>query len=167
MSPTPDPTIDEIRGILAEMARCVATDPEPTLDPVVCAGLRRAVDELERFIPGLDAVPDPEGARHMVSASGNALLAGHPKVALARALRGLSYAPHHPELHYLAASACFEMAAASEAVMLLAHALWIHPGHEKARRELEALSAFDPAEDWRDLGDDGSFDETGGLDRAA
>ena len=166
MSPTPGPTIEEIRDILAEMARCVATDPEPTLDPVVRAGLRRAVDELERFIPGLDEAPDAEGARHMVSAAGNALLAGRARIALARSLRGLSYAPHHPELHYLAASACFELGAVSEAVMLLAHALWIHPGHEKARRELETLSAFDPAEDWRDLGDDGP-NEAGGLDRAA
>ncbi len=147
MSATPSPTIEEIRSILADMARCVAADEDPTLDPVIRAGIRRAVDELERFIPGLDPAPDAEGARHMVAAARNALLAGRPRIALARALRGLSYAPHHPELHYLAASSCFELAAASEAVSLLAHVLWIHPGHEKARRELETLSVFGPGEE--------------------
>jgi hypothetical protein len=92
--------MEEIRSILADMARCVASDEDPTLDPVIRAGIRRAVDELERFIPGLDPVPDAEGARHMVSAAKNALLAGRPRVALSRSLRGLSYAPHDPELHY-------------------------------------------------------------------
>jgi hypothetical protein len=167
MSTKPGPTLDEIRNILLDLARCVAATEEPMLDPVIRAGIRRAVDELERFIPGLDAPPDPEGARHMVSAAGNALLAGRARIALSRALRGLSYSPHHPELYYLAASACFELASASEAVSLLAHTLWIHPGHEKARRELEALSAFGPTEDWRDLGEDGPLDESGGFDRAA
>jgi hypothetical protein len=164
MSATPGPTIDEIRSILADMARCVAADQDPTLDPVIRAGIRRAVDELERFIPGLDPTPDAEGARHMVSAAGNALLAGHPRTALARALRGLSYAPHHPELHYLAASSCFELAAASEAVSLLAHTLWIHPGHEKARRELETLSVFGSGEE-PNPGDETSDQDD--LDRAA
>src|SRR5438876_807761 len=63
MSATPSPTIEEIRSILADMARCVAADQDPTLDPVIRAGIRRAVDELERFIPGLDPTPDPERAR--------------------------------------------------------------------------------------------------------
>lgn len=166
MPTSPEPTIEQIRSILADMARCVAADEAPMLDPVVRAGIRRAVDELERFIPGLDPTPDPEGARHMVSAAGNALLAGRARIALARALRGLSYAPHHPELHYLAASACFELAAASEAIALLSHALWIHPGHEKARRELETLSALDASDDWRELGD-GDLTDDGDLDRAA
>jgi hypothetical protein len=120
VSTTPGPTIDEIRTVLADLARCAATDEDPTLDPVIRAGIRRAVDELERFIPGLDPPADPEGARHMVSAAGNALLAGRPRIALARALRGMSYSPHHPELHYLAASACFELAATREAISLLA-----------------------------------------------
>ena len=167
MSTTPGPTLDEIRRILIDLARQVVATEDSTLDPVIRAGIRRAVDELERFIPGLDTPPDPEGARHMVSATGNALLAGRARIALSRALRGLSYAPHHPELHYLAASACFELASAGEAVSLLAHTLWINPGHEKARRELEALSAFGPADDWRDLGEDGPTDEAGGLDWAA
>lgn len=162
MSGTARPTMEEIRSILADMARCVASDEDPTLDPVIRAGIRRAVDELERFIPGLEPVPDAEGARHMVSAAGNALLAGRPRVALARALRGLSYAPHHPELHYLAASSCFELAAASEAISLLAHALWIHPGHEKARRELDTLSVFGSGEE-AGFGDNPDQDE----DRAA
>jgi hypothetical protein len=166
MSSTPEPTIDEIRSILADMARCIASDEEPTLDPVVRAGIRRAVDELERFIPGLDPVPDAEGARHMVSAAGNALLAGRPRIALARSLRGLSYSPHHPELHYLAASACFELAAASEAISLLAHTLWINPGHEKARSELDTLSTLGPMEEWRELSE-GDLRDDGGLDRAA
>ena len=162
---TPGPTLEEIRSILADMARCVVADEEPTLDPVIRAGIRRAVDELERFIPGLDPAPDAEGARHMVSAAGNALLAGRSRVALARALRGLSYAPHHPELHYLAASACFELAAASEAISLLVHTLWIHPGHEKARRELETLSVYGPGEE-PSLGEPGPVDPED-LDRAA
>src|SRR5262245_7738191 len=164
MSSTPGPTIEEIRSILADMARCVAADEDPTLDPVIRAGIRRAVDELEQFIPGRDPATDAEGARHMVSAAGNALLAGRARIALARALRGLSYAPHHPELHYLAASACFEMAAPSEAISLLAHTLWIHPGHEKARRELDTLSVFGTGDE-TGLGELGPNDDD--LDRAA
>jgi len=166
VSTTPGPTIEEIRTVLADLARCAATDEDPMLDPVIRAGVRRAVDELERFIPGLDTPPDPEGARHMVSAAGNALLAGRPRIALARALRGMSYSPHHPELHYLAASACFELAATREAIALLSHTLWIHPGHEKARRELEALSAFDGGDDFP-RPDAGPSDESGDVDRAA
>jgi len=57
MSGTTRPSMEEIRSILADMARCVASDEDPTLDPVIRAGIRRAVDELERFIPGLDPVP--------------------------------------------------------------------------------------------------------------
>jgi hypothetical protein len=109
---------------------------------VTRGGIQRTLVELRRFIPGLDPAPDPAAAEHLAAAAAASLLQGCPRIALGRALRGLTFAPHHAELHYLAASACFELAAASEALALLAHAAWINPGHERARRELEALAAF-------------------------
>ena len=62
--------------------------------------------------------------------------------ALSRALRGLSFSPHHPGLYYVAATACFEYGAVEDAIRLLRHTLWIHPGHAAARRDLESLSAY-------------------------
>jgi hypothetical protein len=96
----------------------------------------------KRHIPGLYTPPDVGAAAALASASADALRRGKLRAGLARALRGLSFAPHHPELHYLAASATLQLGAAEEAVRLLQHALWIHPGFEPARRDLEALSAF-------------------------
>ena len=67
---------------------------------------------------------------------------------LRRALRGLACAPHDPQLFYLSASACFELGAVEDALRLLYHTLWIHPGHRLARTDLEALTAFlDGSED--------------------
>ena len=167
MSEGPHPTLEEIRLILADLSHRVASDDGPTLDPVSRIGIHRAIAELERFIPGLDPPPDADGARELVSACAAALFQGRPRIALARALRGLTYAPHHAELHYLGASACFELMAASEAVALLAHAAWINPGHEKARRELEALSAYGhEPESGSDPESEGDEDR-GEMDRAA
>jgi len=42
MSGTTRPSMEEIRSILADMARCVASDEDPTLDPVIRAGLADA-----------------------------------------------------------------------------------------------------------------------------
>ena len=141
MNESPHPTLDEIQVILADLAQRVVADREPTLDLELRDEILSVTEELERFIPGLDPPPDAGAARKLASASAAALARGRPRVALSRALRGLSYSPHHPELYYLASSACFELAAATEAVRLLAHTLWINPGHHKAREEMQALSA--------------------------
>ena len=60
----------------------------------------------------------------------------------ARGLRGLSFAPHHPGLFFVIASACFEFGAVEDAIRLLRHTLWIHPGHTAARRDLESLNSY-------------------------
>jgi len=87
------------------------------------------------------AQPWPRGAE-------TALRRGHPREALSRSLRGLSFSPHEPLLCYLAASACFELGAVEGAMRLLTHTLWLHPGHHAARADLEALTAyFDQRED--------------------
>lgn len=140
------PSLDEIAVVFAHLADRVATERARTLDPIVRLSLGRAITELKRHIPGLFTPPDVGAAAALASASADALRRGKLRAGLARALRGLSFSPHHPELHYLAASGCLQLGAAEEAVRLLQHVLWIHPGYEPARRDLEALSAFqDPA----------------------
>lgn len=161
---THHPTLDEIQSALADLAREVLADSAPTLDLDVRDEILRVLDELERFIPGLDPPLDLGAAQQLSSAAAAALVHGRPRIALARSLRGLSYAPHHAELHYLASSACFELAAITEAVRLLAHTLWVNPGHEKARREMDLLSACDDPGLW-DAGE--TTGEDGGGERAA
>jgi len=136
------PSLDEIAVVFAHLADRVATERARTLDPIVRLSLGRAVTELKRHIPGLYTPPDAGAASALASASADALRRGKLRAGLARALRGLSFSPHHPELHYLAASGCLQLGAAEEAVRLLQHALWIHPGYEPAQRDLESLSAF-------------------------
>lgn len=136
------PSLDEIAVVFAHLADRVAAERARTLDPIVRLSMGRALIELKRHIPGLYTPPDVGAAAALASASADALRRGKLRAGLARALRGLSFAPHHPELHYLAASAALQLGAAEEAVRLLQHALWIHPGYEPARRDLEALSAF-------------------------
>ena len=145
MSESSRPSLDEIAVVFAHLADRVATERARTLDPIVRLSLGRAVTELKRHIPGLYTPPDVGAASALASASADALRRGKLRAGLARALRGLSFSPHHPELHYLAASGCLQLGAAEEAVRLLQHALWIHPGYQPARRDLEALSAFHEA----------------------
>ncbi|NOT33748.1 MAG: hypothetical protein HOP12_06205 [Candidatus Eisenbacteria bacterium] len=139
--------------MLSHLSDRVGGDSGPGLDPVLGLSLRRVLVELERFIPGLDAPPDTEAARHFRRAAEAALADDLPRDTLARSLRGLSFAPHDPQLHYLAACACFELGAVREAVLLLSHALWIHPGHPDARRDFLSFSTApaatnpDPADD--------------------
>lgn len=143
MSEPSRPSLDEIAVVFAHLADRVAAERARTLDPIVRLSLGRALNELRRHIPGLYTPPDVGAAAALASASADALRRGKLRAGLARALRGLSFSPHHPELHYLAATACLQLGAAEESVRLLQHALWIHPGYEPARRDLEALSAFD------------------------
>lgn len=143
MSESSRPSLDEIAVVFAHLADRVAAERARTLDPIVRLSLGRALNELKRHIPGLYTPPDVGAAAALAAASADALRRGRLRAGLARALRGLSFSPHHPELHYLAATACLQLGAAEESVRLLQHTLWIHPGYEPARRDLEALSAFD------------------------
>ena len=136
------PTLHDIVAVLAYMADRISGEPDEGFDPDLKITLRRTVAELELHIPGLDPPPDAKAARLLASSAAAALIHSRKRDALARALRGLSFAPHDPELHYLAASACLELGAVSEAVCLLAHTLWIHPGHVAARHDLETVTAF-------------------------
>ena len=161
---THHPTIDEIQSALADLARLVLSDSAATLDLEIRDEILHVLDELERFIPGLEPPSDLGAAQQLTSAAAAALVHNRPRIALGRALRGLSYAPHHAELHYLASSACFELAAITEAVRLLAHTLWINPGHEKARREMDLLAGCDEHGLW-DAGE--ASEEDSGGERAA
>ena len=142
MSQPSRPSLDEIAVVFAHLADRVAAERARALDPVVRLSIARAVTELKHHIPGLYTPPDAGAAAALASASADALRRGRLRAGLARALRGLSFSPHHPELHYLAASACLQFGAAEEAVRLLQHALWIHPGYLPARQDLESLAAF-------------------------
>jgi hypothetical protein len=136
------PNLQELLDAFERLADRVAASPTSRLDPFVSASMRRACEELRRFIPGLDTPPDPDAARFLARSAYAALEDGDAREALARALRGLSFAPHHPGLFFAAASACFEYGAVEDAIRLLRHTLWIHPGHTAARRDLGALNAY-------------------------
>lgn len=142
MAESSHPSLDEIAVVFAHLADRVAAERARTLDPMVRLSIARAIHELKRHIPGLDPPADAGAAAALASASADALRRGRLRAGLSRALRGLSFSPHHPELHYLAGSACLQLGAVEEAVRLLQHALWIHPGYLPARQDLEALAAF-------------------------
>lgn len=142
MSNSAQPTLQDILDAFERLSERVEASPSSRLDHFVSVSVRRASDELRRFIPGLDTPPDAEAARFLARAAYAALEDGDAREALSRSLRGLSFAPHHPGLFYIAASACFEFGAVEDAIRLLRHTLWIHPGHTAARRDLEALSAY-------------------------
>jgi hypothetical protein len=142
VSDSTQPTLDEILAALERLGDRVAASSASRLDGFVSLSLRRACEELRRFIPGLDLPPDAEAARFLARASHAALEDGDARESLSRALKGMALAPHHPGLYYLAASACFEFGAVEDAVRLLRHTLWIHPGHRPARRDLSALNLY-------------------------
>ncbi len=152
MSDSTHPTLQDVLDALGRLADRVATSPRSHLDPFVTTTLRRMTTELRTYIPGLDGPPDPEAARFLVRAAYAALEDGDSREGLSRALRGLSLSPHHPGLWFVAASACFEYGAVEDAVRLLRHTLWIHPGHPAARRDLEALTAY-LSERWNQPGE--------------
>jgi hypothetical protein len=154
------PTLEELTMVLSHLADRVSADRDPMLDPIIGSSLRRILDELRLHVPGLEPAPDIQAARILAHSASAALQHGREREALARALRGLSFAPHHPELHYLAASACLELGAPQEGVALLIHALWVHPGYTDARRDLDTLAFLrqrGDGEGW-ELVDGTSFD---------
>lgn len=136
------PSMAEILDALDRLADRISAGPTSRLDGFVALSMRRACEELCRFIPGLDAPPDPEAARFMARAAHAALEDGNAREALSRALRGLSLSPHHPGLWFIVATCCFEFGAVEDAVRALRHTLWIHPGHRLARRDLKALTLY-------------------------
>jgi hypothetical protein len=136
------PSLTDITRSLAALADRVAGSEESPPEPYVSERLRAAVAALQTFIPGLDPAPDLESARGLLRGAELALQRGDGREGLVRALRGLSHAPHHPGLWYVAASASFELGGVEDALRLLYHTLWIHPGHRAARDDLQALTAF-------------------------
>lgn len=144
------PTLEEIAHVFERLAERVEASDRIILEPYVEKSLRDAMFHLERHIPGLEPPFDYHGARAMERAALAALERGDEREALARALRGLAQAPHDPALFYAAGSACFECGAVELALRMLCHTLWINPGHQEARADLEALSTFlDDSEDQR------------------
>ena len=150
MSDSSHPSILDITLALSRLADRVSDSEAPGIEPYVTFTLRRALAELELHIPGLESPPDAESADHFRRSAEGALEEGDDREALSRALRGLACAPHDPQLFYLSASACFEMGAVEDALRLLYHTLWIHPGHRLARTDLEALTAFLDGSDEQD-----------------
>jgi hypothetical protein len=136
------PSLTDITRSLADLADRVAGSEESPPEPYVSERLRAAVAALQTFIPGLEPAPDLESARGLLRGAELALQRGDGREGLVRALRGLSHAPHHPGLWYVAASASFELGGVEDALRLLYHTLWIHPGHRAARDDLQALTAF-------------------------
>lgn len=136
------PSIEDISQAFVDLADEVGESGTPPVEPGVDQTIRHLLDDLREFVPGLDPAPDADAASAMTRASGIALERGDLRQALSRALRGLSFAPHDPNLHYTLSSAAFEAGSVELAVRLLCHTLWIHPGHQAAKADLKALSAF-------------------------
>lgn len=136
------PTLQEVLQSLAYAADRVLAEKTPRLDPFCEATIRRALAELELRIPGLEEPPNADAAASFLTAGREALERGEEREALAYALRGMSCSPHDPHLSFLAATSCIELGSVETALRLLYHTLWIHPGHQAARRDLEALTAF-------------------------
>jgi len=142
VSASSQPSLSDITRALAALADRVTDAEEAFPEPFVSQTLRTATAALERFIPGLEPPPDGDAARGLLRGAEVALQRGDAFEGLSRALRGLSFSPHDPGLWYLAASSCFELGGVEDALRLLYHTLWIHPGHRNAREDLEALTAF-------------------------
>ncbi len=142
MSDAARPQLSDITRALTQIADRVLGSNKPGLEPYVSGTLKLVLRELETYIPGLDAQPNPDAARAFGEAAEIALRDGDAREAMSYALRGLSCAPHHPHLWYLAGAACVEVGGLEPAVRMMTHALWIHPGHRDARRDLDALTSF-------------------------
>lgn len=142
MPESPRPQISDITRALAHLADRVLVRRSAGLDQYVAHTLKLAMMELELHIPGLETPSGLDTARSFAEASETAMREGDEREALSYALRGLACAPHDPMLWYLAGSACIEIGAIEVALRMLYHALWINPGHQAARRDLEALTSF-------------------------
>lgn len=142
MSEAARPQLSDITRALTQMADRVLASRKAGLEPYVSGTLKLVLRELETWIPGLEPPPNPDAARAFAEATEIALRDGDAREAFSYALRGLSCAPHHPHLWYLAGAACVEVGGIEPAMRMMQHALWIHPGHRDARRDLEALTSF-------------------------
>lgn len=182
MTDSPRPTLNDVTRALAHLADRVLTRKSLGLEPYVSHTLKLVMGELEMLIPGLDPAPNAEAARAFAEAAEIALRDGDEREALSYALRGLSCSPHDPVLWYRAGAACVEAGSLEMAMRLFWHALWINPGYEAARRDLDSLTSFFdggedvPTEDFHagdgcDEGarpdDDRGEDESAEEDRAA
>src|SRR5947208_9533658 len=65
MSKTPRRALDEVQAVLADLAHRVVVDPGSSLDLDLRDRLLDITDELELFIPGLDAPAYPSAARQL------------------------------------------------------------------------------------------------------
>lgn len=135
-----NPSIGDICSAFSDLADEVNKSSGKTIDPGVEQTIRHLLEDLEMFIPGL--VPMPDAGSAMARASQVALERGSERGAVVCALRGLSFAPHDPTLHYMLSSASFECGRVGLAFRLLCHSLWINPSYKAARMDLEALVAF-------------------------
>ena len=175
MTDSPRPTINDVTRALAHLADRVLTRKSLGLEPYVSHTLKLVMGELEMLIPGLDPAPNAEAARAFADAAEIALREGEEREALSYALRGLSCSPHDPVLWYRAGAACVELGSLEMAMRLLWHSLWINPGYEAARRDLDSLTSFFdggeeiPTEDFHagDEGEGGGDGEDRGEDGSA
>jgi tetratricopeptide (TPR) repeat protein len=161
MSSEHEPLMQDILDAFDRLAERVTISSSHRLDPFISSTLRKAMKALRRYIPGLEQVPDPEAARFLLRASYAAMEENDAREAMARAIRGLQYSPHHPGLWFVVATACFEYGAVEDAIRCLQHVVWIHPGYRAARRDLEALTSWaaeQHGEAWSEAADNSSED---------
>lgn len=135
-------SLPEICDVFLRLSERVSASTDQRFDPFVWMSLRRAMEELRRYIPGLDLAPNAAAARQLLQAAESSLTERHPSTALVQSLRGLAAAPHHPRLYYVVAMVCCHYDALEEAACLLRHALWIHPGYRAAQQDLEGLALY-------------------------
>lgn len=111
--------------------------------PYLKRRLQQLMTALRSHIPGLDPPIDARAAERILEQGSEILARGQePERVLRLALQGLSFAPQHPGLFHLTASAAFELGLIELAIRLLQHTLWINPGYQAARADVQALAAF-------------------------
>src|SRR6266516_3180735 len=118
------PSIGDICCAFRDLADEVSESSGSPIDPGVEQTIRHLLEDLELFIPGLDTMPDTEAGHAMARAAIVALERGGEREAVVRALRGLSFSPHDPRLHYLLSSASFEIGRVELAFRLREPGTW-------------------------------------------
>jgi hypothetical protein len=84
MSEARHPSIGELRRALGRLADRVLESDDPQLETYITQRLRSTLNELQRFIPGLDEPPDREAARGLARGAETALRRNQPRESLSR-----------------------------------------------------------------------------------
>lgn len=121
--------------------------------PEVIRQFGELIARLKKFIPGLEPPLNAEKAEAYLAGAEDWYVRNDFHQMLAVCCYGLAQSPHHPLLFHRAAQALIAQGAISLAIDVLDHALWVNPGNQSARQDLETLRAMPEAfqRGWKQL----------------